>query len=154
MRQCSSAKLLKSFTLKENISSCGAFLRRNLGYTTPPNRDSRHPEGKHTRGGIARRLKAAHDDGQTDIETTKALVGAHSPPKDTVSQLFQIYERDTRDRRVDKSPEQMRVWQGRYLRAQSVLQEVKGDVPLEEMTRRDGVAVRECLARILERASV
>lgn len=71
-----------------------------------------------------------------------ATLGAVRAPQITLSALFDEFSRLTEDRQTNKSPEQMRRWQAVRLKAIANLQNVLGDVPIDDIDREAALRFR------------
>ncbi|MRX52294.1 integrase [Paracoccus sp. S-4012] len=87
---------------------------------------------------LLKRVEAATDPkGKIDKMEAEALLGGAKKPVVTVSQAFDLFYVDAKDRVVGMSPDQMRRHRAARARAVKNWIAVKGDMPIHEVTTRD-----------------
>nr|WP_299933777.1 tyrosine-type recombinase/integrase [uncultured Pelagimonas sp.] len=111
---------------------------RTLGFTYKPLSDL-------SDGDLVARLIAT--EGQP-VTSAKAALGVVEKPRDITSMMFDLYREANEDKVLKKSEHQLRVWKNPFIRAQNIFIDLAGDVPIEAISRADGLALR---ASLLER---
>lgn len=78
-------------------------------------------------------------------ETAIAALGVVPSPASRVGSMFDIYAEAKEDAILGKSDHQMRVWKNPFLRAQEALCDLVGNIPIDDLSRADGLALRAAM---------
>jgi len=93
---------------------------------------------------LIRRLNSA-EMAKPTTESALAITGLAETPKIMLVELFEHYESITAHKRTNKTANQLRIWSIPYKRALTVLNEVVGNKPVEELKRHDALALHKNL---------
>ena len=93
---------------------------------------------------VLRRIQSiGKRDGKPNQMDAEALLGAVPVPSMTVSEALDEYWELTKDKRINKSPNQVRAWLSQFKKPVSNFIKVVGDKPIDKITRDDMLQFRD-----------